>query len=678
MAGGNTVLARIGLDDRGFQEGVSKIQRSLKVVQSEFAAASMKLSDFGSSTDGLKLKSDSLSRQIDLQKEKVKALAKGYEESIESKGADAKATENLKIKLNYANAELSKMKNELGQVTSELKLKSSAWYGLSTSLGQASQKLGEIGSKLSSVGKSMTASISLPILGVGTAATKMAMDAVESENLFEVSMGSMAGAARSWSEELSNSLGMNEYGVRQNVATFNAMITSMGLTADESLGMSEGLTKLSYDMASFYNLKPEEAFEKLKSGIAGEAEPLKALGILVNDNTIKTYAYSHGIAKQGAALTESQKVQARYGAILQATEKAQGDLGRTMDSPTNKLRILKEQAAELAISFGQALIPILEKLIAFVKPIVEWFSNLSKGQQDLIVKVALFAAAIGPVLMVVGKIISVVSTLAGIFSAISGAVAAAGGALAVLTGPIGIAVLVIGGLIAAGVALFKNWDKVKEMAKTVWEVISSTESSAVNFIKDIISLVFSGITAYFKVTFAVYSTIFKTAFDVIKTVATAAFTGIKKVIIDPIKEAADFIKEMVDKIKGFFSGLKISLPKIKLPHFSLEGEFSLLPPKVPKLSIDWYAQGGIFQRPSIIGVGEAGAEAVLPISKLDALMANAMGKTNGNGEVAMLLERILSVLQEAEGGRVVLDTGAVVGELVYPMNKALGKIKERR
>jgi phage-related minor tail protein len=678
MAGGNTVLARIGLDDRGFQEGVSKIQRSLKVVQSEFAAASMKLSDFGSSTDGLKLKSDSLSRQIDLQKEKVKALAKGYEESIESKGADAKATENLKIKLNYANAELSKMKNELGQVTSELKLKSSAWYGLSTSLGQASQKLGEIGTKMSSVGKSMTASISLPILGVGTAATKMAMDAVESENLFEVSMGSMAGAARSWSEDLSNSLGMNEYGVRQNVATFNAMITSMGLTADESLGMSEGLTKLSYDMASFYNLKPEEAFEKLKSGIAGEAEPLKALGILVNDNTIKTYAYSHGIAKQGAALTESQKVQARYGAILQATEKAQGDLGRTMDSPTNKLRILKEQAAELAISFGQALIPILEKLIAFVKPIVEWFSNLSKGQQALIVKVALFAAAIGPMLMVVGKIISVVSTLAGIFSAISGAVAAAGGALAILTGPIGIAVLVIGGLIAAGVALFKNWDKVKEMAKTVWEVISSTVSSAVNFIKDIISLVFSGITAYFKVTFAIYGAIFKTAFDVIKTVATAAFTGIKKVIIDPIKEAADFIKDMVDKIKGFFSGLKISLPKIKLPHFSLEGEFSLLPPKVPKLSIDWYAQGGIFQRPSIIGVGEAGAEAVLPISKLDALMANAMGKTNGNGEVAMLLERILSVLQEAEGGRVVLDTGAVVGELVYPMNKALGKIKERR
>ena len=102
----------------------------------------------------------------------------------------------------------------------------------------------------------------------------MAMDAVESENLFEVAMGSMAGDARKWSEETSKALGLNAYNVRKNVATYNSMLTSMGLTAQESLKISEGLTQLSYDMASFYNLKPEDAFEKLKSGISGEAEPL--------------------------------------------------------------------------------------------------------------------------------------------------------------------------------------------------------------------------------------------------------------------------------------------------------------------------------------------------------------------------------------------------------------------
>lgn len=80
--------------------------------------------------------------------------------------------------------------------------------------------------------------------------------------------------ARVWSEETSKALGLNAYNVRNNIDTYNAMLTSMWLTADESLKMSDGLTQLSYDMASFYNPKLEEAFEKLKSGISGEAEPL--------------------------------------------------------------------------------------------------------------------------------------------------------------------------------------------------------------------------------------------------------------------------------------------------------------------------------------------------------------------------------------------------------------------
>ena len=84
----------------------------------------------------------------------------------------------------------------------------------------------------------------------------------------------MAGEARKWSEETSKALGLNAYNVRKNVSTYNSMLTSMGLTSNESLKMSQGLTQLSYDMASFYNLQPEEAFDKLKAGIAGESEPL--------------------------------------------------------------------------------------------------------------------------------------------------------------------------------------------------------------------------------------------------------------------------------------------------------------------------------------------------------------------------------------------------------------------
>ena len=711
--GSNTVVARVGLDDSGFQEGVSKIQRSLKVIQSEFAAASSKLGDFGKSSDGLKLKADSLSRQMELQKDKVAALTKSYQESVEKKGADAKATENLKIKLNYANAELGKMQQELKVTTEELKTKTSAWYKLSESMDKAGEKMKAVGDKISSAGKTLSTAVTLPLLGIGTAATKMAMDAVESENLFEVAMGAVAGDARKWSEETSKALGLNAYNVRNNMATYNAMLTSMGLTSDESLKMSEGLTQLSYDMASFYNLKPEEAFDKLKSGISGEAEPLKALGILVNDNTIKTYAYANGIAKQGEQLTEAQKVQARYGAIMEATKNAQGDLARTMDSPTNKLRIMKEQAQQIGIQFGQILIPILEKLISIIKPLMDRFQGLSKEQQEMIVKIALVAAAVGPLLLIVGKVVSIIGTISTAFGAVSGAMAAAGGAsgavgaaIAAITGPVGIAIAAIAGFIAIFVLLFKNnetfrnsvitvWNQIKtimagvfeaikaliqafvQVAGAVWQkygadivtvisaafnVIATVVTTALNLIKNIIQIVtslikgdwqgvwegvknltqnlwngiqsvISGVLNLIKGIISVETGFVKNtimgAWNTVKSVTSSIWQGIKTAIETPINAAKNTVKSAIDAIIGFFRNIKlpeIKIHQIKLPHFELTGKFSLSPPQVPKLSVNWYSTGGIFSSPSVIGVGEVGTEAVVPVEKLDELMARALQK----------------------------------------------------
>lgn len=846
----STVVARVGLDDRGFQEGVAKIQRGLKLVQSEFAAASSKLGDFGKSEEGLRLKADTLNKQIELQKDKVAALEKAYQKSVETKGEDAKATENLKIKLNYATAELNKMENELKEATRELKEKSSAWYKLSESMNSAGEKMKSVGDKMSSVGSKLSTAVTLPLVGIGTAATKMAMDAVESENLFEVAMGSMAGDARKWSEETSKALGLNAYNVRKNVATYNAMLTSMGLTSQESLKMSEGLTQLSYDMASFYNLKPEEAFEKLKSGISGEAEPLKALGILVNDNTIKTYAYSHGIAKQGEALAEQQKVMARYGVIMESTKNAQGDLARTMDSPTNKLRVMKEQAEQLGIQFGQLLIPILEKLIAVIKPLMDRFQGLSKEQQESIVKIGLIVAAVGPVIMIIGKVISIAGTLSTVIGTVSGAMAAAGGAsgalgaaFAAITGPVGIAIAVIAGLVAVGVLLYKNWDTIKNTASAIWQALTTSISNSVTAIKTalvstwesikavvlpivegianviktiwdgvktgfeflwevikaifisawtiissivqtyiniviavisvawqliqtvtntvwnavsgVISNVWNGIVSFlnpiiqgigdaittawnsiknvtttvFNAVSSIINTVWNsivsfitpiinsivstltTAWNTIKSVTTTVWNGIqsalnavwsaikntttsvwnsissffssmwsgvtslftntvngikntvsnvwnsilgvtttvwnniKSAIMAPINAAVNFVKEQIDKIKGSFDRLDIKFPHIKLPHFGIKGEFSLNPPSVPYLGVDWYAKGGIFNRPSIIGVGEAGTEAVLPIDRLDELMARAIEKvkgSNGGGGLALHIENFIN------------------------------------
>lgn len=123
-------------------------------------------------------------------------------------------------------------------------------------------------------------------------------------------------------------------------------------------------------------------------------------------------------------------------------------------------------------------------------------------------------------------------------------------------------------------------------------------------------------------------------FQSIKDKVVSAFANVRAKISEPFEQARDAVKGVVDKIKGFFSGLKLELPKIKLPHFSISGSFSLSPPSVPKLSIDWYKDGGIFTKPTIFGtpyglkgVGEAGAEAVLPIDKLEGYVAGAIQKT---------------------------------------------------
>jgi len=126
------------------------------------------------------------------------------------------------------------------------------------------------------------------------------------------------------------------------------------------------------------------------------------------------------------------------------------------------------------------------------------------------------------------------------------------------------------------------------------------------------------------------------------------WNNIKSAIMSPITAAVNFVREQIDKIKGFFEGLNIKLPHIKLPHFSLEGEFSLTPPQVPHLAVNWYAKGGIFNRPSVIGVGEAGQEAVLPIDRLDELMAKAIEKAKGSSPGSGLTLHIENFINNTE------------------------------
>lgn len=210
-----------------------------------------------------------------------------------------------------------------------------------------------------------TATIAL--LGIGAASVKIAMDAEETENLFVESMGNMTDASRRWVQEYSKSMGLYETDTKKMLSTLNVMLNSMGLSEEEAYKMSRGLTTLSNDMASFYNLKPEEAFLKLQAGITGESEPLKRLGIMIKDTSLKMYQMKDATLKDKKELSELEKVQLRYVAILDQTKKSQGDMKRTLDSTTNVFRTIKAQVQSAAENIGNVFMPMVTDMAQSVR-----------------------------------------------------------------------------------------------------------------------------------------------------------------------------------------------------------------------------------------------------------------------------------------------------------------------
>lgn len=215
-------------------------------------------------------------------------------------------------------------------------------------------------------------------LGIGKVikdSIQSGMEAIESDNLFSVSLGKHAKEVYDWSTEVSNALGLNAVEIRKNTGVIYNMTSSMGLAEKQALTMSKGVTLLANDMASFYNLNTDEAFNKIRAGITGETEPLKALGILVDENTIKQVAYSEGIATTGSELTQQQKVLARYVAILKQTGNAQGDLARTLDSPANLFRRLGAEIKNCGTILGSIFIPIIQNVVPYIIAFVKVISN---------------------------------------------------------------------------------------------------------------------------------------------------------------------------------------------------------------------------------------------------------------------------------------------------------------
>lgn len=595
------------------------------------------------------------------------------------------------------------------------------------------------------------------------------------------------------------------------------------------------------------------AFDQLS-----ESEKAQAAEALVGKNAMSGF-----LALMNAAPEDIDKLST---AIDNCDGTAQNMADTMQDNLAGQLTILKSQIQELAISFGEMLMPAIRKIVSKIQVFVDKLNNMSEGQRQAILKVGMLVAALGPLLVIIGTVISKVGVamqgfvklatgvkkLGVAVKAGTGIFGKLGAALGGISGPVLAVIAVIAVLVAAFkhlwdtnedfrkaitniwngivsklqafcqgivdrlnalgfnfisiidvlkalwdgfckflapifegafsaiantlstvldvilgvvdffIAVFQGdwegaWNAVSGIFDTIWEGIKNAFSIALDTLKGLgdafLSLfgtnwetvwssiksffenIWNGITSFFSgiwtsITTTVttkinavkttVSTVFnaikntastiwngiKTAistvvdgikskvssvfnsvkstvssiFNGIKSTATSVWNGIKSAIITPIEAAKDRVKSMIDTIKGFFSGLHLQLPHIKLPHFRVSGSLSISPPSVPHLSIDWYKEGGIMAKPTVFGMngsalmagGEAGAEAILPLAgfyrQLEAMLDS---KLNLGG-----LEKYLKVIADNSGKGIYLDDGTLVGRLLPAIDNGLGQTQK--
>ena len=226
-------------------------------------------------------------------------------------------------------------------------------------------------SKFGSVAKAGFAAVGLAAAaGIGVA-IEAASNEEEALNKVKVILGQSSTAVENFADTSAESFGIAKAEALSAAGGFAGLFKGTGLAKDAAADMSVQMVKLAADMASFNNIGTDEALEKLKSGLSGEAEPLRAVNVFLNEAAVKSEAYRTGIAKVGDELTDGQKIQARYNLILAQSKDQQGDFARTSGGVANQQRILAAQVKDLAAELGRNLLPVLKLVLGAINALIQ-------------------------------------------------------------------------------------------------------------------------------------------------------------------------------------------------------------------------------------------------------------------------------------------------------------------
>ena len=329
---------------------------------------------------------------------------------------------------------------------------------------------------------------------------------------------------------------------------------ALGLDVFDASGNMRSMEDIIGDLGSALDGMTDEERTQAISNIFNKRD-LKSVNALLGTSAERWNEVGNAVANAGGAAEQMAETQ--------------------LDNMAGSLTLLKSALEGAGIAISDILAPVVKKIAEFVSGLVQKFNELSPEAQKVIVVIGAIVAAIGPLVLIFGALASGIGSIIGLVGVV-------GPILAGLTVPFGAIVAVIAGVIAIGVLLYKNWDTIK--AKAI-----QLKDNVVN------------------------------AFNQLKARVTSIFNAIKTAITNPIQTAVNIVKTAINKIKSIINGAKLQLPKFKLPHFVIKG--GTLPWGIggkgtaPSISVKWYAEGGIFNAASLIGVGEKGSEAVVPLNK---------------------------------------------------------------
>lgn len=653
-------LKRVGLVFKAdgsvdFQKSLKEINASVQENRSAFKLAQSQWDKNTKSADKLKDRQKYLAEQTKDYADKVKILEKQLEDLENAENRDEKAIQSKMNQLNTAKTSLNNYKKGLEEVNEQLK------HG-GTELEDYAKKVDAVGEKLTKAGKSLSTKVTAPIAAVGGLAIKSAMELDEGYDTIITKTGATGDALQNLNDVADEVFGSMPVDMAVVGVAIGEVNTRFGSTGDEledlsrkfiefseingvdlnnSIGtvdkiMTQFRVDTSYtgDILGIFTARSQEtgiATDTLMGLVSSNSATFKELGFSVEEsinmlamfeqNGVDTSTAMTGLkksisnmAKEGIpasealetviesiknatteteAINKASEIFGTKGAVemVSAIRDGRFSLDELSDSmlnygdlvnqtyeetldPWDKMKVatndLKLAGEDLAGSIFETLAPMMEMLSQKIEQVSNWYQSLDDDQKNLIVKIGLVIAAIGPLLLVFGAAASGISGIIGFAkllialftTGIPNACTFVSNSMEGLWGimaahPIGAIITAIGILIGAFIYAYNNCEEFRDGVNRIWRGI------------------------------------------------------------------VDFFKDCVDKIKKIFD-FEWKLPEIKLPHFSIEGGFSLKPLRVPHFFVDWYAKGGILNKPTVFGLngnslmagGEAGKEAVLPIHLL--------------------------------------------------------------